>query len=171
MNSTWSRQVSKVYSIHCTQPFLGEVAPSVQVSTAVLVGSLQQGFVLRFGSSESPQGGPQASRESPGVQEQMGLQPRDSAVAVQERVCPGQPMMCSSQRDDRSFPAPYAAVDLLPTLDKARQGQRRRRLVPANRHAALPELAGHHGAPIGQPEVILRKVAEQFLVQPGQRFR
>ena len=43
--------------------------------------------------------------------------------------------------------------------------------MPADRHTALTKHARHHGAAIGQPQVVLRKVAEQLLVQPDQCFR
>lgn len=84
------------------------------------------------------------------MQEQVGVQPGDPAISVQEGVCPRQPMVCSSQGDDGSFPSPNAAVHLLPTLDESGQRLRCRRLVPADRHTALAKLAGHQGAAIGQ---------------------
>ncbi len=68
-------------------------------------------------------------------------QPRDAAVAVEERVNPGEAVMCRRRRKDRLGLAELA-VDLFEALQKARHGGRADGDVPADRDIAVAQFAG-----------------------------
>ena len=123
MNVTWSRQVVREEAREFRQRFLAEIAAAVEIIAAGLVAGGKVAFVRRDVAR-------QAARDRPnraGIErvEQCGVrhQPRDAAVAVEERVYPRQSVMRGRGRKN-GLGLAEAAIDLLEAREETRDGRR-----------------------------------------------
>ena len=105
------------------QGFFAQMAPSVEIVAAWQVAGGKVAFIGIDIAGEAAGDRPDAARVERFQQRGVRHQPRDTAVAIEERVNPGEAVVCRRRRDD-SLGLAELAVDLFKALEEARHGGR-----------------------------------------------
>jgi hypothetical protein len=121
---------------------LRQCASSVEITLARLIGCRQQAFVLTRFASKASRDRPQRGANAEIEQHCVRHEPRDAAVAVEERVNPKKPMMsCGHRYCLTRLCKASRLVGLLESSHECGKVFCRRRKVPTNRHAPRSKFA------------------------------
>ncbi len=137
-----------------------EIAPPVEIVSASLITRCEVALVGTDVARQASSDRPDCTRVERIEQRRMRHQPRDTAVAVEERVNPQQPVMRRRRRENR-FRFAKAAIGFLETPQEARYGW-----------CADSDVAAHRNIPLTQfPWNDLYPLMRHWIFDPEQVVR